>query len=284
MRCIEPKYADRYQSAAALAAALDEILGGSEEAVTTVDLTHRGGAKAIKGMRVPARPPRLTPTPVIVDPTLRALVPTVSAPVVPASPPTTPTGVDDRAATAPTGDAANREPPATADAAPAEATPTPPPQPTPSVVTEPILPGDDDAPPVGSAVPRLTPSVPEPAPMTPDTTLVGPLPTPRPPARPAPRVRRPSSSAPRQRPSSTSPGTGRVTTNLREAYPTIHRSPPSPLRPQPSAFDDRPPSSVNTGPVFDTSGTVRRDAFVRYLVLGVAVAISIFIAFLLATW
>lgn len=75
----------------------------------------------------------------------------------------------------------------------------------------------------------------------------------------------------------------RTTTNLREAYPTIHRSPPSPLRPQPSAFDDRPPSSVG-GPVFHMSRTVRRDAFVRYLALGVAIAISIFIVFLLATW
>src|SRR3954471_17512999 len=68
MRCIERQYADRYQSAAELAAALDEILASGEEAVTTVDLTHpRGGVTTIKGMRVPARPPRLTPPPVVVD-------------------------------------------------------------------------------------------------------------------------------------------------------------------------------------------------------------------------
>jgi hypothetical protein len=119
--------------------------------------------------------------------------------------------------------------------------------------------------------------------MTPDTTLVGPLPT-RLPARPAPRVRRSSPSGLRQRPSGTPQVSGRITTNLREVYPTIHRSPPSPLRPQPSAFDDHPPSSVSIGPVFDMSGTVRRDAFVRYLALGVAIAIGIFVAFLLATW
>jgi hypothetical protein len=56
------------------------------------------------------------------------------------------------------------------------------------------------------------------------------------------------------------------------------------MRPHPSAFDDHPPSSVGTGPVFDMSGTIRRDTFVRYLALGVAIAIMIFVAFLLATW
>jgi serine/threonine-protein kinase len=282
MRCIERQYADRYQSAAELAAALDEILVGGEEAVTTVDLTHpRGGVTTIKGMRVPARPPRLTPPPVIIDPVLRALAPTVPAPIVPGSPPVTPTAVDDRAAPAPAGDAADRAPRATVDAAPAQATPTPTPQPTPSVVTEPIVASDGAAPPIAPAVPRLTPSVPMPDPVGPDTTLVGPLPAPRPPARQAPRVH---SSRPRLRPSSTPQPGGRVTTNLREVYPTIHRSPPSPLRPQPSAFDDRPPSSVSSGAVFEVSSTVRRDGFVRYLALGVAIAIAIFAAFLLATW
>ena len=286
MRCIERQYADRYQSAAELATALDEILGGSDEAVTTVDLTHpRGGVTTIKGMRVPARPPRLTPPPVIVDPALRALAPTVPAPVVPASSPVTPTAVDDHAAPAPAGYAADRVPPAPAEAAPAEATP-PPTAPTDasgSISIELTDPGHAAAPPVGPSAPRLTPSVPRPAPVSPEATLVGPLPTPRPPARSAPRVRR-SSSGSRQRPSGTPQVGMRSTTNLREAYPTIHRSPPSPMRPQPSAFDDHPPSSVSTGAVFDMSGTVRRDAFVRYLVLGVAIAIAIFAAFLLATW
>jgi serine/threonine protein kinase len=309
MRCIERQYADRYQSAAELAAALDEILAGSEEAVTTVDLTHpRGGVTTIKGMRVPARPPRLTPPPIIVDPALRALAPTVPAPVVPASLPAPPTAVEDTAEAAPAGATGDREPPATADLAPAEA---PLPRALPidssgSISIELTDPGHAAAPPSGSSdsadsldsleltdprqpaaapagpsAPRLTPSVPRPAPVTPDTTLVGPLPTPRPPARPAPRVQ---PSQPRKRPSGTPQVDARVTTNLREAYPTIHRSPPSPTRPQLSAFDDRPPSSVSSGPVFNMSGTVRRDAFVRYLVLGVAIAIAIFVAFLLATW
>jgi serine/threonine protein kinase len=264
MRCIERQYGDRYQSAAELAAALDEILAGGEEAVTTVDLTHpRGGVTTIKGMRVPARPPKLTPPPVIVDPALRALAPTVPAPVVPASPPATPPAV----------------------AVPAEAAPPPTPSTDSSDSSGSIDltltdPGHPSAPPVGPSTPRLTPSVPRP-PVTPDATLVGPLPAPRPPARPAPRVR---PSRPRQRPSGTPQVDKRVTTNLREVYPTIHRSPPSPLRPQPSAFDDHPPSSVSSGPVFAMSGTVRRDAFVRYLALAVAIAIVIFVAFLLATW
>jgi serine/threonine-protein kinase len=288
MRCIERQYADRYQSAAELAAALDEIVAGSEEAVTTVDLTHpRGGVTTIKGMRVPARPPKLTPPPVIVDPALRALAPTVPAPVVPASPPATPTAVDDDDAATPVSDLVALEPAARADAAPIEAAPTDA-APTPaapsdasgSISIELTDPGHAAPPQAALSAPRLTPSVPRP-PATPDATLVGPLLAPRPPARAAPRVR---PSRPRQRPSGTPQVDKRVTTNLREAYPTIHRSPPSPLRPQASAFDDHPPSSVSSGPVFAMSGTVRRDAFVRYLALGVAIAIVIFVAFLLATW
>jgi eukaryotic-like serine/threonine-protein kinase len=273
MRCIERQYTDRFQSAVDLAAALDEILASSEEAVTTVDLTHpRGGVTTLKGMRVPARPPSLTPTPVVVDPTLRAV--TLPAAAVPAAPPATPP-VPAAAPPAATPPAAappsGRDAPAIAAATPAE--PSPPPVPT---LT------DRDAPAAAPPVPRLTPSVPKAAPVTPEVTLVGPLQAPRRPARPAPRAR---PSRPRQRPSGTPQVDPRITTtNLREAYPTIHRSPPSPLRPQPTAFDDRPASSVGGGPVFDMSGTARRDAFVRYLALGVGVAIALLVAFLLATW
>ncbi|HEX3759356.1 MAG TPA: serine/threonine-protein kinase [Kofleriaceae bacterium] len=263
MRCIERQYGDRYQSALELAAALDEILAGSEEAVTTVDLTHpRGGVTTLKGMRAPARSPSLTPPPVIVDPALRAVVPTLPAAVVPAEAPAVAPAVASAI-----GDGADES--VTSPAA-AAAPASPPPARTPTPI-------DRDAP----APAPLSPSVPRPPPLVPEVTLVGPMPAPRLPARPAPPRARPS--RPRQRPTGTPQVGSRISTNLRESYPTIHRSPPSPLRPQPSAFDDRPPSTIG-GPVFDMSANVRRDTFVRYLALGVGIAIAIFVAFLIATW
>jgi serine/threonine-protein kinase len=304
MRCIERQYADRFQSATELAAALDEILGGNEEAVTTVDLTHpRGGVTTIKGMRMPARPPKLTPAPVIIDP---SLAPTAPVAVVPASS-TTPTALDatappDGGATAGGDTPEPRDVAEPRDAAEPGDSPEPRDAAEPQPAPEPSSAADREAPPTRDAVlhepsesnvaterdiplirpaaPRLTPSVPKPAPVTPDVTLIGPMPNPRPPARRAPRTQPPQ---PRQRPSGT-PQVGMRTSNLREVYPTIHRSPPSPLRPHPSAFDDRPPSSVGTGPVFVIPTAPRRATFVRYLAIGVAVAIAIFVAFLLATW
>jgi len=251
MRCIERQHTDRYQTAVELAAALDEILATGEEAVTTVDLSHpRAGVTTLKGMRAPARSPSLTAPPaVVVDPSLRAVV--------------TPAPVPEEAVTS-------------VDA------------PGPAVETAPQLADlpsprrierdatDRDAP----ASPRLTPSVPMPAPLAQEATLIGPRPAPRPPARPAPRAR---ASRPRQRPSGTPQVGTRASANLRESYPTIHRSPPSPLRPQPSAFDDRPPSAIG-GPVFERAETVGRDSVARYLALGIGIAIAILVAFLLATW
>ena len=289
MRCIERQHVDRFQSAAELATALDEILASSEEAVTTVDLTHpRGGVTTLKGMRMPARPPSLTPPPVVVDPTLRAVAPTVPAALVPAPAPAGALAAATQGATDGSSASAERSAAPARGSAAASGDPHAAPPIAAGAPGDPapprLPPTDRDAPPTqpGSS-PRLTPSVPRPAPTAPEVTLVGPLPAPRPPARPR-RLARPS--RPRQPPNGTPQvGTPRVAkTNLREAYPTIHRAPPSPLRPQPSAFDDRPPSSVGTGPVFDLSSTVRRDAFVRYLAIGVAVAIAILVAFLLATW
>jgi serine/threonine protein kinase len=73
-------------------------------------------------------------------------------------------------------------------------------------------------------------------------------------------------------------GTPQVpTTNLREAYPTIHRQPPSPTRPQPTQFDDRPATGVKP---FDMARAVRSDTLVRRL----AVIIGLVIAALVAIW
>jgi len=123
------------------------------------------------------------------------------------------------------------------------------------------------------SIPTLSPAGTEPPPLAVDTTMVGPLLPPRSPARRARRQR--------QRPNGT-PQIGALPTarSLREAYPTIHRSPPSPMQPRPTAFDDRPPSSVGTGKVFDMSSAVRRDAYVRHLLVGIAVAVAILLALL----
>jgi eukaryotic-like serine/threonine-protein kinase len=120
-------------------------------------------------------------------------------------------------------------------------------------------------------LPKLTPTGTEPLPLI-DTTMVGPIVPPRAPAR------RPRGSRPRPRPT----GAPQVppTANLREAYPTIHRSPPSPMQPRPTAFDDHPPSSVGTGKVFDMSSAVRRDAYVRHMLVGIAVALAILLVLL----
>ncbi|HMG55516.1 MAG TPA: protein kinase, partial [Kofleriaceae bacterium] len=267
MKCLERQHTDRYASATELAAALDEILASTEEAVTTVDLTQPvGGMTTIKGMRLPARLPSLTPPPPVADPTTRPTAPAAAAaaPAAPPGPGPSPTPIPELI----------HDSPSLADGRPAGTVPPAAPRATPTG-------RDGRGPPASqppSSPPRLTPSVPRPAPIASEHTLVGPLPAPRPPARRARRSR--------QRPHGT-PGTGSLpvaTTNLREAYPTIHRAPPSPLRPQPSAFDDRPPSSVGVGPVFDMTRTVRRDTFVRWLTLGVAIAFMIFAAILLATW
>jgi hypothetical protein len=296
MRCLERQPTDRYQSAAELAAALDEVMSASEEAVTTVDLTHpRGGVTTIKGMRVPARPPpALTPPPPIADPAARPTVQVDLAPKAPIAP--APPVI--AAAPAPEATAAEATAPVAAAAAAAAAAAeaaatanavseaTDRDAPALGAATEPLLPllpsprtTPTHAPAGASGLPQLTPSVPSLAPVPTEPTLIG-LPNPRPPAQPARASR---GSRPRMPPNGTPQSLSRITSNLREAYPTIHRSPPSPLRHQPSAFDDRPQSSVG-GPVFRASHRMPRDAFVRQLILGVAIATAVLVAFLLLTW
>jgi serine/threonine-protein kinase len=98
MHCLERHHHERYQSAAALAAALDEVLTNGDEAVTTVDLSHgRGMLQTIRGMRLPAKlpmqitrpaPPPLTPPraepAVVLSDTLRDPEPPAPAPRAPA--------------------------------------------------------------------------------------------------------------------------------------------------------------------------------------------------------
>jgi len=212
MHCLERHHTDRYQSAAALAAALDEVLTNGDEAVTTVDLSHgHGMLQTIRGMRLPAKlpmqitrpaPPPLTPPraepAVVVSDTLRDPEPIASAPRAPAGtmPP------DPLAASLAAG-----EPAITAAVRPEHR----PRRPTP-------LPGASDLPPgFAPPLPRSTPATPMPIAASPrvtpplpklvladpevpdgdgpagangaaargslpDTTLVGVLPTPRAPA------------------------------------------------------------------------------------------------------
>ena len=135
------------------------------------------------------------------------------------------------------------------------------------------------------AIPTLMASGADSAPVGVDTTLVGPMTPPRPPAsRPPSRPPRPAATrppSPRLRPNATPQiGTLPSAASLREAYPALRRAPPSPMRPQPNVFDDRPPSSVGTGRVFDMTRTVRRDAYVRHLLIGIAVALAVLVALL----
>jgi serine/threonine-protein kinase len=298
MRCLERQPSDRYQSATELAAALDEILSASEEAVTTVDLTHpRGGVTTIKGMRVPARPPpALTPPPPIIDAMLRPTVQVNFAPLPPVAPPAPAAEAAADPATEPAPAAASAAAAAFAAAeaaasaaaaseatdrdAPALAAASDPPLPA-------AVPSPRNTPPrpaAGPGLPQLTPSVPSLAPAPTESTLIGTIANPRQPAQPAQAQPAHASrgSRPRMPPNGTPQSLSRVTSNLRDAYPTIHRSPPSPLHHQPSAFDDRSQSSVG-GPVF-RARKMPRDMFVWQLVLGVAIATAILVVFLLLTW
>jgi serine/threonine-protein kinase len=330
MRCLERNHTDRYQSAAALAAALDEILSSGEEAVTTVDLSHaRGVITTIAGMRLPAKlplkPAELAPT----SPTSLLGPPVVAA--AGAAPVDRPTPVPPAAITAPV----NRP-----DPRPPRLTPTPSP-----VAHAPLLHTAPSAPGQTPSTPRSIPLLPkliadadrdaEP----PDTTLIGHLPMTRAPASPAgsaavappplasgpvaasmpapasmqalaaipapasAHVPAQAAALPQAWTHSSAPAPDVVAVpmlsltpprrqiapasiesptprSLREAYPTIHRPPPSPMRPS-AVFDDGRSSGI--GAVFDMSRAVRRDVIVRRLVIAVGLAVVIAVAILIAS-
>jgi serine/threonine protein kinase len=93
-----------------------------------------------------------------------------------------------------------------------------------------------------------------------------------------PRAERVASVARMRKTATPAAGTPFVSsTNLREAYPTIHHPPPSPMHPPQTSE-----RSTSTIAPFDMAQAVHRDAVFRRLALGVAIAIAIIVGFLIA--
>jgi hypothetical protein len=295
MRCLERQHTDRYRSAIELAAVIDEVLASGEEAVTTVDLSHpRNLMTTLKGMRMPVKPPPAAPDAEMLD----LLSTGVRASASAATPPPRPTPV-------PLPATPSRGTPSAHVTPRPRLTPTPqvtalPPPADPAVAPPTSMPGPQTAEPATGAPPptavpadqrgqdeRYDPydpdpcTVPLPSRMTPvpiaadpetdpEATLIGPPVSPR-----APAFRQPPTGTPQV-------GTPIPFKNLREAYPNIYRPAPSPSRPQPNAFDDRPASSIDFGSAFDMSHVVRRDALMRRVALAVGIAIALAVLFLVA--
>jgi serine/threonine protein kinase len=85
------------------------------------------------------------------------------------------------------------------------------------------------------------------------------------------------------RPAASTPGVPAVSSNLREAYPTIHRQPPSPTRPPGVTADERSATNMVAIPPFDMASGMRRNAMVRTIVLVVGIAIVALIGLLVAS-
>jgi eukaryotic-like serine/threonine-protein kinase len=260
MKCLERQHGDRFQTADALADALDEILTGGEEAVTSVAPSHRAAPKTASAIPLVGRPspprpiePAATPVaarPAVTDPNLDSTLvghePVARLPATPLRPAGTPhVGL-------------------------------------PAVGTPQIESLEPAAPEPPVAAPRA-PSAPESPALEIATLEEIHIPSvviaPDFPDIPAPRSIRRTATTPTGTPAVSAPASATPaapTTNLREAYPMIHRQPPSPTRPQP-AMDDRPASSVVP---FDMARAVRRDALVRRL----AVVIGLAVAALVALW
>ena len=252
MKCLERQYTDRFQTAAELAMALDEILPGVDEVVTRVatgappsvprvPTDELGFSSTLPGLSgaLPRPPKAMLDLPKL-------------GPVVPADSKTEPV--------------LRREPadsktePVLPRAAPLRFTP----------LAMPVQPPKRASTPWMAPVLQPAPVVPPPTPIEYDATLVGQPATER---APAARPRR-SSTGP------IVPGQGK---SLREAYPTIHRPAPSPMRPPRSSFDDRPAPSMSTVAPFDMSRTAQRDAVVRRLALALGVAIALLAVLLVAS-
>jgi serine/threonine-protein kinase len=257
MRCLERQHDDRFQSATELAAAIDEILPETDEVVTHL-----------------ARPPRTSEVPIAT--------------------PTVPTG---RAAVDPTPGPA---PGPTPGLGRAFDTPAIDPDATLIGLPPPRTPTRTATPPAGSpqlAQKASTPSVPTQRRSPPKVAKAG--------APPLAKTSTPQLAAgpPLAKPSTPSLGTPAVpvsgphvatlqssappapTRNLREAYPTIHRPPPSATRPPtPSPFDDRPSSSVGSIGRYETPHALRSAAAPPRLLLVISVAVAIIAAILIAAW
>ncbi|HET9622474.1 MAG TPA: serine/threonine-protein kinase [Kofleriaceae bacterium] len=82
------------------------------------------------------------------------------------------------------------------------------------------------------------------------------------------------------KPPAVAPAAAPVSSNLREAYPTIHRQPPSPTRPP--ALDERSAAMAAVRP-FDMASSVRRNAQVRLIAIAVGVLVAVLIGLLVAS-
>ncbi|HEU4726531.1 MAG TPA: protein kinase [Kofleriaceae bacterium] len=254
MRCIERQHADRFQSATELAAALDEILAAGDEAVTSV---------APSTTRLPqliplSAPPRDKPAPA--EPTRAPS----SGPAVKPAP------IDSEAGKISFDSTLVGHMPVThLPATPRRLNGTP--RGTP-VVPAPLL-----ATPAGS-VPPLSPAA-----MDEVTGDLEPLPPRRSISAP---VRALDLEAPLEDPPANVPiGSAPFVPvkSLREVYPKLGLAPPSPTRPVPTAFDDRPKSTAGTIVPYETARRMRRNAMIRLIALGVGAAILTLGALLVAS-
>ncbi len=289
MRCLERQHTDRFQSAVELATALDEILPEVEEAVTRVatgaatpmpGVTHF--ASTLQGVASVVSNPKRTPKNQAFLSATPKPVPMAPKPL-PATPKPLPVAPRPDPAIAETVPFTKFEPPVSAtDPTALQQETDPEVEPAASQTetdrdmkvavakTEPLLPklkppSTPGGIPMRASVPQLAPST-MPAVYDPDSTLLGP---------PGPeRV------APAARPQPIAPYIPGQ--NLREAYPTIHHLPPSPMQLPLAPPGDRP-ASASTIARFDMARTMRRDAIVRHMALAISLAIAGLVAFLVAS-
>ncbi len=257
MHCLERQHADRFQTAGEVAAAIDEILSAGDEAVTSVAPSAR--RPALVARLAIASVATATPAPAIPSPGS-------------ASPP--PDGPSSTAAGSARG-------PIEFDSTLVGHHPV---THLPATVQQP------NSKPLIDTPPSITPLTPVPRASSPLVAAPGAsshliatsLGT-------TPPITAPPAAAPvAGTPLNGTVGTPLVpTSNLRAAYPKIHLQPPSPTRPQPSVFDDRPPSSVEVVAVpsgwGDIARKMRRQAAVRHLVLAVGLVLSFIVGLLLAS-
>jgi serine/threonine-protein kinase len=284
MRCLERLHGDRYQSALELSAALDDLLGGTSELVTA------SASAAMTTLQGTPAPKRTTPAPELEAATRKHLTPPPE--VVTRGPHVTPaprraTPAPELVAPAPRQVSARRPTPPVLSAF-ATTLPLP--------VRRDLAPAGTKAAARDAKPEGATPVATAEDNVDLDSTILGHRPPKRAGATPPVgtphlgRAHTPPAGIPHVGRGRTPPGgiayvsaphDGAApprTTNLREAYPMIHRPVPSPMR---SPFDDRPPSSVNVAP-FDAAAA-RRDVLIRRVIIALAITIAFLAGILLAT-